>query len=209
MRFAELDAVTVDGYGTLLELADPVPRLSAALRERGIERSGAAVAAAFRAEMRYYTSHAQSAVDEPSLSDLRRACAGVFLEAADAALDPREFCGALIDALVFEPVAGAVETLDRLAACGLALAVVANWEISLRHHLRRHGLDRRFASVVISAEIGAAKPDPRPFEAALAELGVEPARALHVGDQDDDEQGARAAGMAFAWAPLVGAFPPS
>ena len=31
MRFAELDAVTVDGYGTLVRLVDPVPALARAL----------------------------------------------------------------------------------------------------------------------------------------------------------------------------------
>ena len=36
----------------------------------------------------------------------------------------------------------------------------------------------------------------------LALLGVEPGRALHVGDSPEDEDGARAAGMRFAAAPL-------
>ena len=33
MRFADLDAVTVDGYGTLLTLLDPVPRLVGSLAD--------------------------------------------------------------------------------------------------------------------------------------------------------------------------------
>jgi len=42
--------------------------------------------------------------------------------------------------------------------------------------------------------------------AALERLDVEPARALHVGDEPIDEQGARAAGMRFLPAPLAEAF---
>ena len=54
MRFAELDAVTLDAHGTLVELADPVPDLDRGLRERGIERSGREIARAFAAEVDYY-----------------------------------------------------------------------------------------------------------------------------------------------------------
>ena len=50
--------------------------------------------------------------------------------------------------------------------------------------------------VVLPADAGAAKPDPRIFHAALARLGVAPAAALYVGDDaDDDIAGAAAAGL--------------
>jgi putative hydrolase of the HAD superfamily len=206
MHFADLDAVTVDGYGTLLALRDPVPALTAALRRHGMDRDQATVEQAFRAEVEYYAAHALSACDAASLGTLRTACAAVFLEAARADVDPEAFTPSFADSLVFEPLPGAVETLDMLAARGLALAVVANWEVSLRDHLRRLDLDGRFAAVVVSSELGVAKPDPRIFAAAVAELGVAPERTLHVGDDPVDEQGARAAGLRFAWAPLAEAF---
>ncbi|TMK91576.1 MAG: hypothetical protein E6G42_08290, partial [Actinobacteria bacterium] len=44
---------------------------------------------------------------------------------------------------------------------------------------------------------------PRIFELALERLGVSASRALHVGDAEADEEGARAAGMHFAAAPLA------
>ena len=106
-------------------------------------------------------------------------------------------------ALVFEPVPGAVQALESLAARGLPLGLVANWDPSLRGQLRLHGLDGYFAAVVISAEVGAAKPDPKPFLAALELLGAAPERTVHVGDSAADEQGALAAGLRFAWAPLA------
>jgi HAD superfamily hydrolase (TIGR01509 family) len=206
MRFADLDAVTVDAFGTLLALRDPVPALTAGLLRHGITRDRAVVERAFGAEGRYYREHALAARDPSSLAALRRACTTVFLDAAEAEIDVDAFTPAFVDALVFEPIAGAVETLEILTARGLALAVVANWEVSLRDHLRRLGLDRRLAAVVISAEVGVAKPDPLLFRAALDQLGVRPERSLHVGDDAIDEQGALAAGMHFAWAPLVEAF---
>ena len=206
MRFADVDGVTVDGYGTLLELRDPIPALQATLAERGVERDRDVLRRAFGIESEYYRANSLRARDEDTLTDLRRDCAEVFLAAAGAELDAGEFAPAYVSALVFEPVRGAIATLEALAARGLALALVANWEHSLRHHLREHGLERHFASVVISAEVGAKKPDPRPFLVALDELRVPPARAVHVGDDEVDQRGAAVAGMRFRWAPLATAF---
>src|SRR5712692_5237912 len=206
MRFAELDAVTVDGYGTLLRLIDPVPALQAALHERGLERSPQAAAAAFAAEVAYYRPNSVRGRDPAGLAELRRECVGVFLEAAGGELDPAKFVDAFIGALVFELVPGAREALDNLHARGLALAVAANWDCSLHGHLERLGVDRLFSAVVTSAEAGAAKPDPAVLHVALERLGADPARAVHVGDEDVDEQAARAAGMRFAPAPLETAF---
>ncbi len=115
-------------------------------------------------------------------------------------LDPAEFTQAFVDSLVFLPIAGAAEAVGRFRAHGLALAVVSNWDVGLREKLGP--LAASFDCVVTSAEAGAAKPDPAVFLAALSRLGVEPARALHIGDEPGDEEGARAAGMQFRWAPL-------
>jgi hypothetical protein len=46
MRFADLDAVTVNAYGTLVELVEPVSELQEGLRALGVERNEEAVAAA-------------------------------------------------------------------------------------------------------------------------------------------------------------------
>ena len=206
MRFAELDAVTVDGHGTLLALVEPAESLRRALSEHGVERTGDEVARAFAAEAAYYRPRAHRGRDAETLTALRRECAGVFLDALAADLDAGTFAPAFVGALRFAPVAGAVETLERLRGQCLPLAVVANWDCALHGHLAGLGLDRFFDVVVTSAEAGAPKPDPAPFRLALARLGVEPGRALHVGDEPADEAGARAAGMCFAPAPLAEAF---
>jgi HAD superfamily hydrolase (TIGR01509 family) len=206
MRFADLDAVTVDGYGTLLTLADPVSKLRRALSERGVERTPAEVERAFAAEASYYRPLSHLGRDEASLFELRRDCVAVFLEAIGADLEPASFVTPYVTALEFTPLPGSVATLENLTRRGLRLAVVSNWDCSLPLHLAALGLDRFFSAVVTSAEAGRPKPDPAAFWLALERLDVGPKRALHVGDGSEDEEGARAAGMRFARAPLAAAF---
>jgi HAD superfamily hydrolase (TIGR01509 family) len=206
MRFAELDAVTVDGFGTLVRLVDPVPSLRQALLAHGFERSAAAVADAFAAEVAHYRPNALAGRDAGSLAALRLECTGVFLAAAQAAVDPAFFVDSFMASIVFEPIPGAMETLGSLRARGLELAVVSNWDVGLAHHVERIGGAHLFSTIVSSAEAGAAKPDPGIFRLALDRLGVEAGRALHVGDEPEDEEGAAAAGMRFAHAPLATAF---
>jgi putative hydrolase of the HAD superfamily len=206
MRFADLDAVTVDGYGTLVRLVDPVPVLAGALAKRGVERQPDVVRAAFLAEVAYYRPAAPEGRDAASLASLRQECTRVFLEAADADLDPASFVDAFVGAIVMEPEPGAVEALQSLRARGLELAVVSNWDIGLAEHLERLGLASLFSAIATTAEAGAPKPEPAVFRLALEELGVDAARALHVGDEPGDEEGAAAAGMRFAPAPLATAF---
>jgi putative hydrolase of the HAD superfamily len=206
MRFAELDAVTVDGYGTLLRLSDPVPALLGALAERGVRRTEDEVERAFRAEVAFYRPRAREGRDTATLAALRRDCVAVFLRALHASVDPATFVDAFMGGLIFETVPGADEALAALRRRELRLGVVANWDCALPSHLERLGLEGCFDTVVTSARAGVAKPDPAIFELALRELGTEPGRALHVGDEPIDEQGALAAGMRFAPAPLSNAF---
>lgn len=200
---ADLDAVTIDAFGTLVTLRDPVDALRQALREQGVERTREEVAAAFEAEGRYYRDHTHEGADEASLALLRRDCAAVFLDALGAELDPGEFAPAYVASLEFEPMPGAVDAVLALERLGLRLAVVSNWDVALHEHLEELGLADHFETVVTSAEAGAPKPDPRIFALALERLDVRPERALHIGDAEADEEGARAAGMAFAPAPLA------
>ncbi len=87
-------------------------------------------------------------------------------------------------------------SLDSLAARGLKLGIISNWDDRLRPLLERLGLAKRFEVTIVSCEVGCAKPALGIFQRAVQELGV-PARAvLHVGDDlAMDVQGARAAGL--------------
>jgi len=201
MKAAELDAVTLDAHGTLVTLIDPVPALTKVLSAWGIERTHKAVLAGFQAEAAHYAPKAGEGHDEESLARLQQECAGVFLEAISADLDPKEFAPAYVGALRFEVIPGVFDSLERLRALGLELAVVANWDVSLRRLLGEIGLDRYFTVVVHAAR----KPEPEGLLRALAELRVEPARALHIGDDGTDRVAAAAAGMQFAPAPVTAA----
>lgn len=198
----DLDAVTLDAFGTLVELDDPADRLRAALAERGVERERTVVADAFAAEVAYYVEHKLAGRDEESLARLRRECAAVFLRAAGARLDPEEFALPFVGALVFRPLDGVVPALERLRGAGLVLVCVSDWDVSLAAQLGRIGLDHLLSAIVSSAEIGLEKPEPAVFHAALERVAVMPHRALHVGDSEADRVGAKAAGLAFEPAPL-------
>jgi REG-2-like HAD superfamily hydrolase len=93
--------------------------------------------------------------------------------------------------------ADAPPALDALRARGLRLAVVSNWSDRLPVLLDGLGLAPRFDAVVVSALVGASKPDPAIFGEALRRLDAPAAAALHVGDHPhNDYEGARAAGLA-------------
>jgi HAD superfamily hydrolase (TIGR01509 family) len=206
MRFAELDAVTVDGYGTLVRLRDPIPLFQAQLSVRGVACDPDAIRAGFAAEVAYYRPNALLGRDPQTLAELRLECTRIFLQGAGVELEPASFVDGFMASIVLEPIEGAIGTIRSLRARGLELGVVSNWDIGLTEQLERLGLASLFTAIATTAEAGAPKPDPAVFRLALERLGVDPPRALHVGDEPGDEEGAAAAGMRFAPAPLATAF---
>jgi len=87
-------------------------------------------------------------------------------------------------------------TLRALAAKGVRMAVVSNWDSRLTSVLEALDLTRYFEHVACSAIEGSEKPAPLLFERALERLGAEPSEALHVGDVPElDIEGARRAGI--------------
>jgi putative hydrolase of the HAD superfamily len=81
------------------------------------------------------------------------------------------------------------------------LALVTNGASCLqREKLVASGLADRFEVVVVSGELGTAKPDPAVYAHALSELGAEPGDAVMVGDSlRNDVDGALAAGLGAVW----------
>jgi FMN phosphatase YigB (HAD superfamily) len=188
---AELDAVTIDAYGTLLTIVDPFPQLQELLP--GHDRTD--IERAFYTEADFYRLHAHTARDESSLATLRWDCVRVFNDALGASLSADEYVGVMR----FEPLPGVLEALTRLRTLGLSLAVVGNWDWSLHERLEEAKLAQFFAAVLPAAN----KPAPDAILRALEQLRVDPSRALHVGDEPSDEEAARSAGVHFAPAPLA------
>ena len=86
--------------------------------------------------------------------------------------------------------------LRDLTTRGIPLGVLSNWDYRLPRLLDQLGLAAAFALVQTSATEEVEKPDPRFFALACRRAGVDPARALHVGDRRDlDVLPARAAGL--------------
>jgi FMN phosphatase YigB (HAD superfamily) len=190
-------AVSFDAMGTLVAIAPPAPRLQQSLERRlGLRVDLARCEAAMRVEMRHYRAHCTVARDAAALAALRLECASLLADALALEVSGADVLPSLTDAISFFAYPDAQPALARLAASGLKLAVVANWDVSLHDVLARLGFAGSFEAVVTAAAVGVAKPDPRPFRAALELLGVEAAQCLHVGDDPlTDLAGAAAAGM--------------
>ena len=87
-------------------------------------------------------------------------------------------------------------TLAELAARGVSLAVISNWDKRLPEILDRLDLSGTFDVITVSMIEGMEKPAPEIFLRTVARLEVKPEAALHVGDSPlEDYQGARAAGL--------------
>jgi putative hydrolase of the HAD superfamily len=193
----QIRAVLLDALGTLVELPAPWPALVAELDARGATVTESEARVAMLEEMAYYRGHHDEATGPAELDDLRDRCTEVLRSALPARVrDVADLRGALLGALRFRPYPEVPAVLGELGGLGVARIVVSNWDVSLRDVLDRTGLAPLLDGIVISAEVGAAKPDPAIFEHALALARARSDEAVHVGDSPEaDVAGARAAGL--------------
>ncbi len=95
------------------------------------------------------------------------------------------------------------ETEDVLRALkkkGYTLGLISNWDSRLVNLCEGFDLDRFMDFYLISAVFGAAKPDPKIFQAALEKANVKAEESVHVGDSlEDDVRGAHQAGIRAIW----------
>lgn len=204
-----VEAVLLDAYGTLLVLEPPVPHLGDRLAAAGHPHPPERVAAALRAEILHYRAHHDRGRDHDSLRALRLECAGVLAAGLGGdAPPPDELAAILLASLRFRLLPDALPALDALAAAGVGLAVVSNWDCGLPDVLAELGIGDRFAAVSTSAVVGSPKPAPAVFADALGRLGVPADRAVHCGDRPEyDCAGARAAGLRAVLIDRDGALP--
>ncbi|MDQ3102570.1 MAG: HAD-IA family hydrolase [Actinomycetota bacterium] len=183
-----LRALLIDALGTTVRLLSPWERIDPALV---IGLAPERVEAAFRVEMSHYAAHAHEAVDDDALAGLRAECAALLSRELGRAVGVE----AMMDAIAFEAYRDARPALEEIGALGLRRVCVSNWDYALDDVLARVGLADGFDAVLTSAAAGARKPDPAIFARALALVGCGAEEAIHVGDSDDDVDGARAAGI--------------
>jgi putative hydrolase of the HAD superfamily len=124
-----------------------------------------------------------------------------ILEAAGVHPDPQlvhELSEARVRALADDGVHlwdDSVPTLRELRARGLRTAIVSNCDHATRPIVDDLGLEREADAIVLSFEVGVAKPDPGIYRAALAAVGAGPEEAVFVDDQAWYCDGAEALGI--------------
>jgi putative hydrolase of the HAD superfamily len=187
-------AIFFDAGGTLIQPWPSVGQVYSDVgRQYGIDASAAEMERAFRQAWQRATPR-RTSEKEWWRHLVREALATLDLETND------DYFEALYEAFaqaaawrVYPDVADALR-LSR--SRGLHVGLISNWDTRLRPLLDRMGLRQHFDSLTISCEVGAEKPDPKIFQAALSAAGVEPAVACHVGDSlEEDLRGAEAVGM--------------
>ncbi|WP_129116406.1 HAD family hydrolase [Halegenticoccus tardaugens] len=99
-------------------------------------------------------------------------------------------------ATVSELLALAEDVADHSVPVGVCSL---NSEAAVRAALDAHSLSEHVDAVVGRDTVATRKPDPEPLLATLRELGVEPERALFVGDSRRDELTAERAGVDFRY----------
>ncbi len=101
--------------------------------------------------------------------------------------------------LILAPLTRAL--LEDIQEAGLRAAIVTNGGLAMQSRkIEASGLRGLVDAVVISEELGVAKPDPRIFEHAMAGIDAVAADSLFVGDNPEaDILGAMGVGMRSAW----------
>src|SRR6266540_1791513 len=88
-----------------------------------------------------------------------------------------------------------IPVLRALRARGVRTALVSNCSRSTRPVVDHLGLEREMDAIVLSFEVGVAKPDAGIYRAALDALGARPEEAVFVDDQAAYCEGAEALGI--------------
>ena len=88
-----------------------------------------------------------------------------------------------------------IPTLRELRARGIRTAIVSNCDHATRPIVDDLGLEREVDAIMLSFEVGVAKPDAGIYRAALDALGARPEEAVFVDDQAAYCEGAEALGI--------------
>lgn len=75
-----------------------------------------------------------------------------------------------------------VETLDQLRDEGYRMSIISNSDGTVEQELHYQGMRGYFERVYDSEVVGVEKPEPRIYELALNDLGLQPEDAVFVGD---------------------------
>lgn len=175
------DTVVLD-LGNVLLTWDPVPAVAAGVGEAEARRfladfDFAAWNHAQDAGRSWVDADAWVATQHPQWLPHTRAYRANFLAALTGTVD------------------GVPALVERLVAAGVATHALTNWSADTFPVAREHfPVLQLFGDVVVSGEVGLAKPDPAIFAFASARFGVAPEQVFFADDSPANVAGARAAG---------------
>jgi HAD superfamily hydrolase (TIGR01509 family) len=194
-----VEAVLFDFHGTIVQVEDPLEWVLAAAAECGAtldlmratwlaDRLVTAGRAGGPRPTRIPPQLAEAWADRDLTPSSHRAAFAGLAATVEAGIDG--FAEALYERCLrpegWRLYADTAPTLRALYAAGVPVAVVSNIGFDIRALCAELGIAQYVSAWVLSYEVGHCKPDPAIFRLACRALGVEPARALMVGDTPAD-----------------------
>jgi HAD superfamily hydrolase (TIGR01509 family) len=208
-------AVLFDFAGTLFMPAPPEVMMPGALRRLGLAPEPAVAERLARDYARAgiaggpYPDQVPEALAplyarrDLSPDDHRRAYIGLMSQVAGPPGLPEAFYAGLLQPESWVPYADVPAVVATLHAQGIVTGVISNVGFDLRSILRGHGFAALAERLTMSFEVGATKPDPEIFRAALSTLGTRPEETLVVGDNAQADDGGLALGMVTLLLPMT------
>ncbi len=100
------------------------------------------------------------------------------------------------EAMLQDAIHGSVDILAELRGRGYRLCALTNWSAeTFPLARRRFGFLEWFEDIVVSGEVGLAKPDPRIFALTIERCRLKPAHTLFIDDSPHNVDAGRDAGL--------------
>ncbi|MFJ3939154.1 HAD family hydrolase [Streptomyces parvus] len=184
-------AVILDLFGTLVAAPSAVERSVAATRFAGTMRVSPAVAESALSDSWRARHDGQLRSTTEVAAHLVARC-----DAPASHMDKVEQLLAELARDRLQADASLLRVLEELRHGGVRLAVLSDASPDIAEAWSHSDLAPHFDAAVFSCRVGAVKPAPQLFGAALEALGIGPKQALYCGDGGGDElAGAERAGM--------------
>ncbi len=117
-----------------------------------------------------------------------------FESLTSAGVDSRRLMRAVSN--IFWPNESIIPILDQLKAAGLRLVLLSNTNVAHVSFIKqKYDVLARFDDCVFSYEVGAMKPDPPIYEAALKTIQCDPRECFYTDDIVDNVERARGFGL--------------